>query len=323
MRANFEDLRAFVHVAERESFVQAADGLSITQSALSRRLQKLEEVVGARLLDRTSRRVGLTAVGEAFLPSARRVIRHMDRAMTDIQDFVDLRGGTVSMASTRTVAATVLPGAIARYSAEHPGMKVRVLDGIGPGTARFVLDGEAEFGVVLADNEPAELNVVPVLADPYVLACHEDHPLADSTAVGWAALSGHRFIRMAPGTGNERVLRRELEARGLLPDWVLKAQHVSTLMAFIETDLGVSAVPRMTIKRFRGARIVARPLVDPIVYRHVGMLEAPDRSLSPAALALRRIVCEELEHFGRANAADSSEGPRSSAAGRGAALDGG
>ena len=302
MRANFEDLRTFVHVAEQGSFVQAADGLSITQSALSRRLQKLEEVVGARLLDRTSRRVGLTAVGEAFLPSARRVIRHMERAMNDIEDFVNLRGGTVSIASTRTVASTVLPGAIARYNAEHPGMKVRVLDGIGPGTSRFVLNGEAEFGVVLADNEPAELDVVPVLEDPYVLACREDHPLADGAVVRWSELSSHRFVRMAPGTGNERVLRRALEARGLLPDWVLEAQHVSSLMAFIEKGLGVSAVPRIAVEPFRSARIAIRPLVDPVVCRHIGILEAPGRSLSPAALALRRIVSEALEQFGRATA---------------------
>ena len=309
MRANFEDLRAFVHVAEQGSFVQAADGLSITQSALSRRLRKLEEVVGARLLDRTSRRVGLTAVGEAFLPSARRVIRHMGRAMTDIQDFVNLRSGTVSIASTRTVASTVLPGAIARYTAEHPGMKVRVLDGIGPGTSHFVLSGEAEFGVVLADNEPAELEVVPVLEDPYVLACPEDHPLADSAVVTWSALSGHRFVRMAPGTGNERVLRRELEARGLLPDWALEVQHLSSLMAFIEKGLGVSAVPRIAVEPFRSARIAIRPLVDPVVCRHIGILEAPGRSLSPAALALRRIVYEALEQFGRANAVDVSDVP--------------
>ena len=309
MRAKFEDLRAFVRVAEQESFVQAAHGLSITQSALSRRLQKLEEVVGARLLDRTSRRVGLTAVGEAFLPSALRVIRHMDRAMTDIQDFVKLRGGTVSIASTRTVASTVLPGAIARYNAEHPGMKVRVLDGIGPGTSRFVLSGEAEFGVVLADNEPAELEVVPVLEDPYVLACREDHPLAESAVVKWSALSSHRFVRMAPGTGNERVLRRELEARGLLPDWVLEVQHLSSLMAFIERGLGVSAVPRIAVEPFRSTRIAIRPLVDPVVRRHIGILEAPGRSLSPAALALRRTVFEALEQFGRA-AADVSDVPR-------------
>ena len=298
MRANFADLRAFVHVAERASFVQAADGLSITQSALSRRLQKLEVVVGARLLDRTSRRVGLTAVGEAFLPSARRVIRHMERAMTDIQDFVNLRGGTVSIASTRTVASTVLPPAIERYSAEHPGMKVRVLDGIGPGTSRFVLNGEAEFGVVLADNEPAELDVVPVLEDPYVLACHEDHPLADNEVVTWSELSSHRFVRMAPGTGNERVLRRELEARGLLPDWVLEAQHLTSLMAFIERGLGVSAVPRIAVDAFRSAQIAVRPLVDPVVCRRIGILEAPGRSLSPAALALRRMVFEALKQFG-------------------------
>ncbi|MDX1529506.1 MAG: LysR family transcriptional regulator [Gammaproteobacteria bacterium] len=307
MRANIEDLRAFVQVAEAESFHQAADELCITQSALSRRLQKLEQVLGARLLDRTSRSVGLTAVGEAFLPSARRVIRHMERALTDIRDFVDLRGGTVSMASTRTVASTVLPRALARYNAEFPGMKVRVLDGIGTGTARFVLSGEAEFGVVLADNEPADLDVMPILEDPYVLACHEDHPLAARSEIKWSDLAGHRFLGMGTGTGNERVLSRELEASGLLPDWVIEAQHLSTVMAFIEANLGISAVPRITIERFRGARIVTRPLIDPVVRRRIGILEAPDRELSPAALELRRIVVEELERFGHVDPAKADQ----------------
>ena len=227
--------------------------------------------------------------------------------MTDIQDFVSLRGGTVSIASTRSVASTVLPAAIERFNAEHPGMKVRVLDGIGPGTSRFVLDGEAEFGVVLADNEPAELDVMPVLEDPYVLACHEAHPLADSAVVTWSALSGHGFIRMAPGTGNEHVLRRKLEPLGLVPEWVLEARHLTSLMAFIERGLGVSAIPRIAVEPFRSARIAIRRLADPMVCRHIGILEVPGRSLSPAALALRRIVFEELEQFGRDNAVDASE----------------
>ena len=99
MYATLDDIRAFVAVAEFASFKRAADELGITQSALSRRLKKLEDGLGARLLDRTTRRIAVSTVGQEFLPEARRMVRDFEQSLRDIRDLVQIRTGMVALAT--------------------------------------------------------------------------------------------------------------------------------------------------------------------------------------------------------------------------------
>lgn len=297
-KPNIGDLRAFVEVAAHENFGHAAEALSVTQGALSRRIQKLEEIIGDKLLNRTSRHVELTRVGAAFLPSAKRVVRHMDRAMSDLYDFVDTRAGVVSVSSTRTVASTVMPRAVARLRELHPDSRIRILDGIGNVAHDFVVSGEAEFGVVMTDRVYQGVSVEKIIDDPYVLAMHQNHPLAEHKSLTWTDLKDQTVFRMAPSTGNGRVLVGVLDQYGISLDWAVEAQHVSTIIALIERNEGVCVVPRITLERFSSKRVVTRPIGDPPITRGLGIVTIPGRILTPSASELLDIVIEELRQFG-------------------------
>src|ERR671939_334906 len=96
------DLRAFVIVAELGSFHEAADHLHLSQPALSRRVQKLEQTIGVALLQRTSRRVELTMVGREFLPKARRLLDDLDASLHSVSEIAERRSGQVNVACVPT-----------------------------------------------------------------------------------------------------------------------------------------------------------------------------------------------------------------------------
>src|SRR3954454_7788655 len=127
-RMNFElvDLRAFIAVADLGSFNRAAKALTLSQPALSRRIQKLEESLGAPLLERSTRHVALTMVGRDFISKVRRFLDEFETSVLSIRDLGARSGGLVSIASVPTAVFYFLPRAISRFSAAYP--RIRILD---------------------------------------------------------------------------------------------------------------------------------------------------------------------------------------------------
>src|SRR5690349_9871028 len=118
MNVDLGDLRAFVAVAEFGSFNDAAVLLNISQPALSRRVQKLEETLGVGLLERTTRRVGLTTVGRDFLPKARRLLDDLDTSLLSVREIAERRSGQVNVACVPTAAYYFLPAVIRAFNEE-------------------------------------------------------------------------------------------------------------------------------------------------------------------------------------------------------------
>src|SRR6185436_12383194 len=122
------------------------DHLHLTQTALTRRIQKLEAYLSVRLLDRTTRSVQLTAVGRDFLPQARRLVSETTFAVGRMKDMSRLGQGSVTIASVPTMAHHTLPEVIREYAKLHPGNRVRIIESNAADVGRTVLQDQAEFG---------------------------------------------------------------------------------------------------------------------------------------------------------------------------------
>ncbi len=298
-RFGLKEIAAFVRVAELGSFKDAARDLHLTPSALTQRLQKLEEAVGARLVERTTRFAALTAVGTSFLPAARRLLDQFDRSIADLEDVVAARGGHVTIASLISVATYVLPPALARFSDRHPGVGVRVLDDAEQEIADYVRRGEAEFGVHMRTTEVSDdpdLDTVAIAEDPFVLACRPDHSAATGGPVEWEALADLPTIVLGPRTGTSRLLSGRPYARGGGgATWRYEVQHLTTMIGFIEAGIGVGVIPRIALRALAGRELTYRPLAMSDLSRTIVLTTRRGASLSPAALRLKALTLEEFE----------------------------
>ena len=295
MRTEFglKEIDVFVKVVELGSFVKAARELHLTQSALTQRLKKLEEALGARLIDRTTRTVAPTAIGQNFLPAARRLLAQFEQSVADIQDVIDIRGGRVTIASLISVATNILPAVLSDFGARHPTVRVRVLDESELDIAEHVRRGDAEFAIDMEMEEPDDdLVYTTVMRDRFVLACRPDHPLAAGGPVAWEALTEMPVVTLGSRSGTSRLLYAQLpKARNNLA-WRYEVQHLSTKMAFVEAGLGVGIIPEMSMLPGAGGALVYRPLVDPDLARNIVIVERRDATLSPAAAALKSALVD-------------------------------
>ena len=298
MRVDVLGLQAFVSIAERGSFRAAASHLNLSQTALSHRIRKLEEALGTPLFLRTTRQVSLTAAGTTLLPRARRIFEDLGFALDEVR--VDRREGDaqVSVGCLPTVAAHCMPAVIAAFAKRHPGVGVRVHDNSASEIADKVQSGEAEFGVTIVAANRWDLELKPVVKEPFVLVSHRRMPLAGASSLTWAQLQDEPLVRISAETGNRILLDDVLGARRETLSWRYEVQRVVTAVSLVRSGIGYSIVPQLALDVVDAGDLVAVPLRSPSVTRTLGIitrktvpLRAPARDLlSLLSQALKRSV---------------------------------
>jgi len=290
------DVEVFVGIIDAGSFKEAARLLNVTQSALTQRLHKLEDALGARLIDRTTRTVALTSVGASFLPNARRLLGQFEQAYADIRDVIDVAGGRVTVASLISVATYVLPPVIGRFAAAFPNVGVRVIDVAEREIMPYVRRGEAEFAIDMKTDEiDGDLVATPLMRDRFVLACRDDHPLARGDAVNAAELAGLPLMMLGSRSGTSRVLQTHLADQLKTAKWLHEVQHLSTMVGFLEAGMGAGIVPRMVMRGLESRRLVSRPLSGRGLSRQLVLVERRGATLSPAAEQLKDMLLGEFK----------------------------
>jgi DNA-binding transcriptional LysR family regulator len=120
MNPTLRQMRAFIAVAKTGNFTLAAQFMHVTQSALSGLIKELEQTLGARVIDRSTRRIALTDMGKELYPLFSQMIDDLDRALANVADHAQLRKGIVRVAAPQLMACTLLPQAIAAWRERHP-----------------------------------------------------------------------------------------------------------------------------------------------------------------------------------------------------------
>ena len=300
-RINYElhDLQAFVAVAERHSFRQAATDLFLSQPALSRRIEKLEEALGVKLFERTTRRVQLTNVGQAFLVNVRDALNGLEDAVLGVADLAAHRTGTVTFACVPSAVWHFLPDVLKRFSAQFPKIRVRVHDESAQDVLNLVLTGEADFGISFTGAENPEIHFQPIHVESYVLAMRRDHPLAKRRKLNWRDTVDERYISVAKSSGNRSVLDAALSGVEKHPWISCEINHVSGVLALVESGLGVAAVPGLSIPREAHSTVIGVPLVNPTVNRTLGLISRHQHAMPPASRTLFDMLVAGIGKPGR------------------------
>ncbi|KAG0766843.1 hypothetical protein G6F22_017755 [Rhizopus arrhizus] len=169
------------------NFRQAAAQLHLSQSALSTQIQRIEEALGVRLFDRTTRTVRLTAAGEVFLQQAATLQVAFRDAIAAVSGVTSAEQGQVSVAALPSLAARLLPRVLMAYRQAHPHVALKVRDTLSGPAFDLVRAGEVDFALTAADPQHADLHYVPLMSDSFLLLIPESHPLAKTRGpLRWA-----------------------------------------------------------------------------------------------------------------------------------------
>lgn len=290
MKIDFDGVQAFVLVAELGGFSKAAEQLHITQTALTRRIQKLEAYLGLKLLDRTTRRVDLTAVGREFLPQARQIVSEMTVAVERLKDMSQHARGHFTLACIPSMSSHVLPEVIRRYASQHPGNRIRLLDGASSEVREAVLSGQAELGIAVAGDKHPEIAETVLFADPLVFICRVPHPLQHHKTVTWSDMRDADLIGVSSFVATRVFMDYQLAKRGIRLRGNYEVQHHATAVNLVAAGVGSTILPSSTFQMGDRPDVLKIPLVKPSVKRQVVMIRPKKRELSPAAAAFERLL---------------------------------
>jgi len=300
MRINLsaQQLSAFVHLARAGNFSEAARLQGVSQPALSRMVQHMEDIVGRRLFDRTTRTVVLTPTGRELLPIAERLVAEFDGAFGELERFVEGRRGRVTVAALPSIAAVLLPPAIARYQATCPEVEVAIRDGLSGSVLDDVAHGRAEIGLTIRPSPRATLSYRPLLSDEFGLVCRPNDELGGEGGVPWSVFRNRPFVAMAPESSVRQITDAAFLQAGLAIPPLYSCAFWGTTAHLVAAGLGITALPRLTLPLMGPLGLVWRRLERPVMRRQIGVVTQVGRTLAPAAQDFLTIIKKEakVEH---------------------------
>ncbi|WP_146588676.1 LysR family transcriptional regulator [Puniceibacterium confluentis] len=297
MRVDYLGLEAFVAIADFGSFHRAAEALSLSQAALSHRVRKIEEDLGAPLFTRSSREVSLTQTGQGLLPEARRLLKALQDTYESARAGAQRQARRLAFACLPSIANSVLPQVLMDMSEQHPQIAFELLDIPVAGISGAVRSGAAEFGLTIVSAELSDLRLRPLVDEEYKLFVHCDEPLASRESVTMADVQGLRLARIRSQSKNRELLD---VAFGEMRDrivWQFEVQNATMAMRLAAKRAAMTILPESAIV-MAPAVLVAVPIVGVRLQRTLGVVSRRGVPLSDnAAELLARIEAEMLENF--------------------------
>jgi len=211
---SFRELEVFCKVVELESFSKAAEAIFLAQASVSERIATLERKIGIRLLDRLGRKVIPTAAGELLHKHATLLLEMKETAKLEIESFLGLKQGEISMGGSTIPGEYILPEFISRFKQKYPHLSVKLTIGDSNEIENRVLMGELELGVIGSKSQHANLICQKLWADELVLAVPAGHPWARQTSVSIEELRQTPFIMREKGSGTLKILDAYLRQSG-------------------------------------------------------------------------------------------------------------
>lgn len=281
-----QQVRYFLAVCEELNFTRAAEKCHVAQPSLTRAIKLLEDELGGPLFHRERSRTHLSELGNSVRPFLEQVYESAQQAKDFAAGFGALKRTPLKLGIMCTIGPANLVGLLSSLQTAYPEIELQITDAGAPILHDMLLSGELEAAIFCLPGEPDErLHYMSLFREQFVIAIHPKHRLAMNNAIRVRDLNGERYLNRAnceygqyagkifseQGTKVQRVYRSERD------DWIL---------AMVRAGMGFSFLPQYCLSDQTG--IIARPLVEPEIWREVNLVTVRGRPHSPAIGALLR-----------------------------------
>jgi DNA-binding transcriptional LysR family regulator len=284
-------LRYFVALAQDLSFTKAAAKTNVAQPALSRQIRKLEDELGIALVDRTSRRVQLTAAGQRLLVRATQIIDDVERARADILQIRDLTSGRLAIGTTQTPGPLNIVRLLSEFHQLHPGIELAVREELSVVIADRLRADELDLGFVSEIPEPARhgLELRQIASEQLVIALSLGHSLAGERDVDFDALRDEPFILFPEGATIRSSFDRLAGRHGLDPHIAFVTTDTDRMRELVGLGLGISLLPESDANRPGHDHTSVHIRGEALTY-NVYLARRTARRQSPAAIAMTTLL---------------------------------
>jgi len=289
---DINQLEVLVAVAREKSFSRAADVLGRTQPAVSQAIRRLEEEIGERLFDRSSKDGSLTFAGKVLLEHARQMINLRQSAETALRELKDLHRGKVTISANEHTVFYLLP-LIEKFRELYPLVKVEVKRGVASRIPAEIMEREVELGVISFEPTDESTRSVPVMTDGLILIVAPGHRLAGRTSVSVKELGEEIFVaHNAPSPYRQKVLESFDKYKTRLNIGV-ELPSLEAIKRLVERGIGIALVPRLTAEsEIASGRVRAVQVSELKLERQLNIIYRRNSDLSHAAKAFLKLARE-------------------------------
>ncbi len=297
-RLRIRQLQVIVAIAEQRSLLAASRSLGISQPALSKALQEVEDALGVRIFDRMSRGVVPNAYGQAILIRARTVLAELNRIGDDLVQIAQQSAGIVVIGALPTAAAGILPATLARLRARHPRLGVKVLQGRTHELLPLLESGglDVVVGRLYTPDTPDDFRREVLYDEPISVLARAGHPIFGAGPDFAGALPGYDLVLPSLEQRMGQEVDQVLNAFGdRLPKPLLRASSLSFIRELILSGDVLAILPRLTMAGdlLRGTiRVV--PVEIQTSRRPAGLITLRHRARSPGLKALEAVLKDYL-----------------------------
>jgi DNA-binding transcriptional LysR family regulator len=278
MEFSSRQLRAFLLVAQHQSFTRAAAAFFITPSGLSLLIRELETQLGFRLFDRTTRQVALTAQGTELLVVVRRSLQELDAAMSGIQHASTAASQSISIGAPPLVAANILPRAIKEFRAHRPDLRIQVFDGNHNSILERVETGKLDLGLGAFGPSPG-IRRTPFFRFSLIVIRPESGSALRRASTTWSALKGETLISLSPTSPFQQIVDKYLARAKVAPQSIVVHTALDTQIAMVEAGEGIAVIPSYGLPVCRNRRVVMSRLINPVVTLDFHLIRKRGRKL--------------------------------------------
>lgn len=284
-------LQSLLAVAEHKSVTKASRALAVTQPALTRRIQLLEEEMGAPLFLRSKKGAELTEAGRLVAGEARLLIERYGRLRDTVRATQHLDTGLVRLGGGATAVSFVVPPAIAEFSRTYPGVRFEVREEGSRDVEQDVLSERLELGIVTLPTHSREFEVRPLRRDRIVLIAASDHPLskAGKKSVGAKDLQGRGLVGFDSESAIRQLIDDSLHKAGIEMNVQMELRSIAAILEMVAHTRMLAFVSQLGVEgRDLGVRVLEVRGLS--IQRRLAVIHKLGRPLSPAASAFAAML---------------------------------
>ncbi|MES2507689.1 MAG: LysR family transcriptional regulator [Verrucomicrobiota bacterium] len=240
---DIQSLEQFVVLARTKNFTRAGEELNLSQSALSRSIQKLEDQLGQPLFERKPREVVLTDLGELLLERAKKILKLVEDTFSELSEAG--RRGRVRLGAIPTIAPYFLPSLLGSFAEKHPDISVIVQEDTTETLIKSCSHGDIDLAIVALPIIAKYLEVEPLFTEELLLVLPAGHPLAREESIGVASVDGYPFVMLNEAHCLSENISSFCRRQSVQPVTVERTSQLTTVQELVALDHGVSIVPEM------------------------------------------------------------------------------
>ena len=293
---DLRQLRYFISIASAESLSRASVAVGVTQSALTRQLQLLEQELGLPLLRRTGHGVTLTDAGTRFLGAATDIVGRADAAVGDMQALRKTTAGSVVLGIPPMLAESLLVPLVTRFKQDFPDVSLRVRDAISGYVLDWLISGEIDVAVVYNVPKRAKLALETLISDELMLVGAAGHGAVQTDApIDLSEALKLPLVLPSSMHGLRDVIDSAAALISVQPNILLEIEGIHSLIRFAEEGYAYTFLPFGSVS-YQVARglLAVRPIVNPVVPSVLAVAMSTKRPATQAMKQLYRYIREDV-----------------------------